>query len=695
MSDRIVQSDHDKDNVPDKSMKPFQSAWMSHWTHSRYRPIDDAQNQLSLPSESGKNTQRCKRQNSLGETEFETGLRKLRHETSSKGQQFPMFKSSHNRDGIVPMKNGESSSPQEGLVSSQMDPSSRCDVSLGQIDKCLLPMHESAPSKRETQTLETHFEHEGITSNLNQQVKSNKLLEDHKFFISESLKDEFLGSTSGIVPSKFNSGRTPIEPFFPRQDFINQPNSISLVHERKINNNATLLTDDPSTSNNRLRNFLGEQVQKMPNHSDIKLFDRQVRLPDARLYHGSYELPTIPPSVQDVETMKMCTTIGSLEEYTICPPKFSQTTHHFLITKKTDVNLFDGGQTFRGSTISTKFKGKRPSGLLTLSPDLAFNVKQGVKLQSLDSSTDSEAKENIENIHTSAVNLKNESSAETDTMDMDTLRVNHLSGGVSSIPNKDINGAQKSQKSEAAIDSVREGNRGRLPNIELPDINQEVTAIPGVTSSADDGEASTSRTQSLNVEQFLSHVEDPTNSISSASVDIQLGLDPYSRWVKRLKPSSSDSFAHGTKSLKMAEASSHEKVNKLFSKILNHSKTSSEPKMNKSHGKQHMVVDQTSDLLRNIEASSAVPVRKIQEATLSHAWIRRWCHNQAALSKAKPEGGVVCEPQNSTANQDNFQKKQFPSLAAMALMGKAMNGFHPCKFRKMGSFIVWNNKGLK
>eukprot|EP00257_Ricinus_communis_P013444 XP_015570875.1 F-box protein At2g16365 isoform X2 [Ricinus communis] len=422
---------------------------------------------------------------------------------------------------------------------------------------------------------------------------------------------------------------------------------------------------------------------------------KQVRLPDARLYHGSYELPTIPPSVQDVETMKMCTTIGSLEEYTICPPKFSQTTHHFLITKKTDVNLFDGGQTFRGSTISTKFKGKRPSGLLTLSPDLAFNVKQGVKLQSLDSSTDSEAKENIENIHTSAVNLKNESSAETDTMDMDTLRVNHLSGGVSSIPNKDINGAQKSQKSEAAIDSVREGNRGRLPNIELPDINQEVTAIPGVTSSADDGEASTSRTQSLNVEQFLSHVEDPTNSISSASVDIQLGLDPYSRWVKRLKPSSSDSFAHGTKSLKMAEASSHEKVNKLFSKILNHSKTSSEPKMNKSHGKQHMVVDQTSDLLRNIEASSAVPVRKIQEATLSHAWIRRWCHNQAALSKAKPEGGVVCEPQNSTANQDNFQKKQFPSLAAMALMGKAMNGFHPCKFRKMGSFIVWNNKGLK
>jgi hypothetical protein len=31
----------------------------------------------------------------------------------------------------------------------------------------------------------------------------------------------------------------------------------------------------------------------------------------------------------------------------------------------------------------------------------------------------------------------------------------------------------------------------------------------------------------------------------------------------------------------------------------------------------------------------------------------------------------------------------------MALMGKAMNGFCPCEFRKSGSSVVWNTKWFR
>ena len=140
--------------------------------------------------------------------------------------------------------------------------------------------------------------------------------------------------------------------------------------------------------------------------------------------------------------------------------------------------------------------------------------------------------------------------------------------------------------------------------------------------------------------------------------DDPLGPEPSSKWFKRLKMSTSDSFAHGTKSSKMGEVSSREKVNKMFNKIMNCSKTSS--------------------------------VRKSQEISLSRSWIHRWCRHRAASPNKKPDAVVLCEPQSSKATLDEHQKKQFPSIAAMALMGKAINGFHPCEFRRKGSLIVWS-----
>lgn len=79
----------------------------------------------------------------------------------------------------------------------------------------------------------------------------------------------------------------------------------------------------------------------------------------------------------------------------------------------------DGHRLSKGSTVSMKLKGKIFGGYLDLFPnqDHCHN-KGGVMLQSLESSKDTEE----------GGTRKNETSAETDTLDMDRLQIMRLSG---------------------------------------------------------------------------------------------------------------------------------------------------------------------------------------------------------------------------------------------------------------------------
>ncbi|KAJ6346018.1 hypothetical protein OIU78_008630 [Salix suchowensis] len=668
-------------------MKQYQSDWMSHWTHTGCRKANEAPKRLG--DDSGEVSDGRKHHQSLSGPEMEkrrskfarllgevndgkgidfmkdnrtTSPKKLRNEVFEGQSSLPMFKPYQDRDSVLSLKNG---------------------VSLGRTADYYSLMPGQAPPELEIQKRKPQFQAEDTNLAPEQQVKSNSLLERFSKSVSTPIEDDFVRSTAVIVPCEFEGRRAPIQSFSSGLDHINEPGCTSLVHEKKMNRNNGLLSCDPSTSNIQLRDFFGKSFQTVPNHSDFELFSRQISPRDnsklEKLYHGTYALPSLP-SVHDVD---------SIEEFSRGPPKFTQTTHRFFITKKTDVNLPDGAQIFRGSATSTEFKGKMVSGLLALSPDFGFHVKQGVQIQPLGSTTES-----TENVKTSAVIEENDSSAETDAMDIHAFCENHLSGVASLQSDKDINEGQKSPASQAGLTPVRQETNCRQMNTELPDIKQELPVLTGVAMSPDDMEASTSRTQSLDVECFLPRPEHSINSKSSDCHDAPSRLDPYSRWVKRLKPSASDSFGYGTKSLKVEEASSHRKINKLFSKTPRHRKNISEPKKSKSCGTEQAVTDQTAESPRNAESISTDLARKSQEITLSHAWVRRWCHNPSASPKKKPEAVVVSEPECSEATLD-LQKKQFPSIAAMALMGKAMNGFRSCEFRKQGSSVVWNTRGFR
>ncbi|KAE8686438.1 hypothetical protein F3Y22_tig00111061pilonHSYRG00002 [Hibiscus syriacus] len=223
--------------------------------------------------------------------------------------------------------------------------------------------------------------------------------------------------------------------------------------------------------------------------------------------------------------------------------------------------------------------------------------------------------------------LKNESPAETEAMELDVSKKIHLSSMCSS----------------------EENNKRVHVNTELPDMNEELPEFSTMANSIDDGGTSTLKTQSLDVEHLICLAKQP---LVSASCQDVLGREPIRRCVKSLKSSIS------------------------------------EPTVDGNQTRQEPALNQTAMLLKNGDSSDD-STRKNRESSLSKYWIHRWCRRRNESSNTKPEALVLCEPQTSTATFDELEKKQFPSIAAMALMGKVMNGFHHCEFRIKGSSIVW------
>ncbi|KAL5855847.1 hypothetical protein ACOSQ4_005649 [Xanthoceras sorbifolium] len=703
MSDHVVHPDHDSDVIGRQSTHLYQSVWMSHWNTS-YNPEIQGQDSPSIHYQCQENAADIKQHGPElppGVSESAKGFKEVSKsrtvsvmndnlKSSSinfrkerlESQSFPMFNLSENRESIMSQKNVTS---RPGVVF-------------------------------EMQTPSREFRPEGITGNLEQQLNSHDSLEKKRLAVSSSNHHD-VGSSSKIVPYRYDKGKSPMHSFTCGQEGIHQSSAVvaskehftnakfqsystPLIQEDKTNNllnfgryRASLLRRNnmPQLLHNQLPVCVGKQSEKMQNSFGTRLcpdWENPLDASKSETFCNLHSVPRIPRSLQDVETMRICTTVDSMDELSPSPSKFSQTTHHFLITKKTDVNLSEGAETIKDSTFSTNCDGKMFRKFLGLSSGFGFHGQQSLKLEPLRSSMDGEGKENFGDAMTYAVYQKSESSADTDIMDMDVFQKDNLSGAVFYPKNKIVERGLVSSTSQAAIASSREQTVGRLPNIELPDINEDLPALPAVASSVEDRETSPSRTQSLDVEHLLSDAEMPTNSKSGAFPDSLEGSDPSSIWVKRLKLSASSSTPYGTKSSKMEEACSHEKVNRFFSEIMKCSVTASEPTVGKRPGKEQMELDQTAVLLKNVESTSSETVRKNQDASLVNSWIRRWGRQRATSPMKKHEAVVVCEPQKSNATLN--EKQQFPSIGAMAMMGKALNSLTPCGFMKRGPYIVWN-----
>lgn len=200
----------------------------------------------------------------------------------------------------------------------------------------------------------------------------------------------------------------------------------------------------------------------------------------------------------------------------------------------------------------------------------------------------------------------------------------------------------------------------------IPDMNKEPPIVADRENSIDGDQEETSSpaTQSMNVEHFHNNTkllreckriwsDSETNSGSQ---------------VKRLKTKASDYSGNETKSMMVVEdGPSGKTVNNFFHRIFG---------INKPGSRRYQ--KPSTSQIKNLNMGGGEDV---------NPWIQRWCKKKAEETH-EPRGGQEGNPKGTAL------EKQFPSIAAMAMMRKALSGLNPTSCRKTNSLFVWNAEDL-
>ncbi|KVI02001.1 hypothetical protein Ccrd_019725, partial [Cynara cardunculus var. scolymus] len=261
-------------------------------------------------------------------------------------------------------------------------------------------------------------------------------------------KEKFANSHTTHGPENFRQLTSAFasKEHLPETNFLEQQHpsycshSAALVGERNLNNfpkheksemppflrqnKAAVMKNDPSTS--RSPAFIEEQYKRMQKHIGMGFFPHQTGTSETTKSGRPCSFQDVPQFIHDVEMARMSAPLSSVQGLAGGLHSFSRTTHSLLITKQTDGKLYQENQIFRESTVSSQLKG---DGLRELNciPPLVTHGQRGVKLQLLDSS-DHESQENVEDVKAVGEVQKNESSADTDAMDMESFKENCVSG---------------------------------------------------------------------------------------------------------------------------------------------------------------------------------------------------------------------------------------------------------------------------
>ncbi|XP_038987493.1 uncharacterized protein LOC103714986 [Phoenix dactylifera] len=401
------------------------------------------------------------------------------------------------------------------------------------------------------------------------------------------------------------------------------------------------------------------------------------------LRHSSCQMPNC--SVLDVGTPRVQTTLNTANKRIGECQKLSDQVENLLITKKMGTELSHEKLMTEKSMDYAKVKGSPFFEMLTLPTVSQYIGMQYDDLQPLVNSSNIGDREDGNGMDT--LETQDEPSYKTDTMLVGILHVpSSPAGETYSRVQEGVVCPKLSKCESTAASPTKQAVNGdaetklRYMNVEHPTSSERAA---GMTNR----EMNTSRTESMDADHILSHVGKPNNSNTSTLLESSVRADASSRWFKRLRQNPSDSLALGAKRFKIRDCQSSREIRTLFDRVVNCSKPSSA--LTKCLEEQQKL-DKTMLSPHNVVHSYGASVKDIR------FWIRRWCRNssQAAPVQAKLATPVPCEPENSKVVPENFDGKQLPSIAAMALMGKAMNNFRPCEFQKRGSSVVWRMEGF-
>ncbi|XP_073286993.1 uncharacterized protein [Primulina huaijiensis] len=726
MSDRVVQSVNETSGV--QPMQTYQSVWMSHWLRASCKATAETLNLASSVS---------------GNEELSYGIRgdNLRHGfdvlTSGKEPAVTETKTSEMINYSTKMgterfgfgssifehsRKTDDVQVQRAVIDRSFERGKDVDVNRGTQFPSML---RGFPYASDTSSRRFHHPDEGTSKNPLEWMKNLSSAEESSSVALKPLQETFAEPSSLCVLYKHDlgkygshRGKSEISSLIGGDDMVckNQfqnthrrvqehiscnkhsqsadlvcqgkhdslPQLENFMNECFRENNASLFLDVPSTSGNRLPTFNQEWFQKMQKCSGLRPYPDHFMVSEEteakKSYYNCYSLHKLPNCLHNVETMRLCTTMEeeNLEGF----PRFSQTSRSLLIKKTTDFNLSSEFDIFDATRVITEVNG-----------NTAGQSKREVILQPLSNSAESERKGYVGDVETHTATLNNESSAETDTMDMDHFKENNPYSGANSTPSDKAFNMNSFLSYPIDVFSSRE-TETRGPKTKLPDINLELPALAAAkAASSENSGPSSSKTQSLEMDMLMAHAE-PSKPNSNLSLEDSREADPGNRWVKRLKLSSSQSSSRGMNSSNPTENSHDKKMKKYFGRILTTGIPSSEPYSRKHHGKESMVLDNKGTLSKQNTEIRVSSIKKNSELLLSQPWIQRWRHGESRSSREYTERMAVCALQSSKLTLEDHHKKQFPSIGAMALMGKAMRGFQPCDLQKRGSFTVWNTKTI-
>ncbi|CAN6359254.1 unnamed protein product [Urochloa humidicola] len=96
--------------------------------------------------------------------------------------------------------------------------------------------------------------------------------------------------------------------------------------------------------------------------------------------------------------------------------------------------------------------------------------------------------------------------------------------------------------------------------------------------------------------------------------------------------------------------------------------------------KEDQGLDEGNNELEDKQETSSVPAKSM------NSWIGRWCQSGTSVFHEDPgQGRQETKPDQPSEELEG----QFPSIAAMAMMGRVMNKLRPCEHQKKGPFVVW------
>lgn len=166
------------------------------------------------------------------------------------------------------------------------------------------------------------------------------------------------------------------------------------------------------------------------------------------------------------------------------------------------------------------------------------------------------------------------------------------------------------------------------------------------------------------------HIQTAPNPNPSSAVGNVLESEDCSRWLKRLRSKPIASPAIGSKKFKTGDCP---------------------PSLQTCYKKPISPKEKQAVNLKKRMTSSRFSSGVSMENFCT--WIQRWCRKNTQKNEAVIAATPVsCEAANShlTKSHEAMKQQLFPSLAAMALVGRVIRQFHTCVFRRVGSSVVWN-----